>query len=259
MDDSPIRLEARHIYNFGLAIFTWHPARQDWVLLLTRLGKSHEYAGYWDLPYADVDYDEDRVFFAKQYMPGRLDDTGLVDLTENDWKDLDHYGEVIGRNTPLFWCDMSSAVNFEYRDEPGYERRNYVLVAPTGMKDKIRLGKEHATIFDATKWPTVRELQDEGQAHKTPMRPRVNTSLGFDLSTQQLKATVIQSDLTVVSDAKVDLSTRTLAPKYGITKGVLVNEAEGEVFAPVAMCVTSSWTVRKEKTPPRIRMCRAGP
>ncbi|KAK0621212.1 hypothetical protein B0T17DRAFT_494042 [Bombardia bombarda] len=58
--------------------------------------------------------------------------------------------------------------------------------------------------------------------------------LGFDLSTQQLKAIVIQSDLQVVSDAKVDFD-QDFGSKYGITKGVQVNEAEGEVFAPVAM------------------------
>ncbi|KAK0622870.1 hypothetical protein B0T14DRAFT_494442 [Immersiella caudata] len=68
--------------------------------------------------------------------------------------------------------------------------------------------------------------------------------LGFDLSTQQLKASltiesslaaiVVQSDLTVVSDAKVDFD-GDFGAKYGIKKGVQVNEAEGEVFAPVAM------------------------
>ncbi|KAK3401018.1 actin-like ATPase domain-containing protein [Sordaria brevicollis] len=58
--------------------------------------------------------------------------------------------------------------------------------------------------------------------------------LGFDLSTQQLKAIVIQSDLSVVSSAKVDFD-GDFSAKYGIKKGVQVNEAEGEVFAPVAM------------------------
>lgn len=58
--------------------------------------------------------------------------------------------------------------------------------------------------------------------------------LGFDLSTQQLKAIVIQSDLSVVSSAKVDFD-GDFGAKYGIKKGVQVNEAEGEVFAPVTM------------------------
>ncbi|KAH8894756.1 actin-like ATPase domain-containing protein [Thozetella sp. PMI_491] len=58
--------------------------------------------------------------------------------------------------------------------------------------------------------------------------------LGFDLSTQQLKAIVVQSDLQVVSEAKVDFD-GDFGVKYGIEKGVLVNEAEGEVFAPVAL------------------------
>lgn len=74
--------------------------------------------------------------------------------------------------------------------------------------------------------------------------------LGFDLSTQQLKgrqpslepeeeltifpAIVIRSDLTVVSDAKVDFD-GDFGSKYGIEKGVLKNEAEREVFAPVAL------------------------
>ncbi|KAK3942391.1 putative xylulose kinase [Diplogelasinospora grovesii] len=42
------------------------------------------------------------------------------------------------------------------------------------------------------------------------------------------------SDLTVLSDAKVDFDAD-FGSKYGITKGVLTNPAEGEVFAPVAM------------------------
>ncbi|KAF3770221.1 actin-like ATPase domain-containing protein [Cryphonectria parasitica EP155] len=58
--------------------------------------------------------------------------------------------------------------------------------------------------------------------------------LGFDLSTQQLKAIVIQSDLHVLSEAKVDFDAD-FGAQYGLTKGVLVNDAEGEVFAPVAM------------------------
>jgi xylulokinase len=45
---------------------------------------------------------------------------------------------------------------------------------------------------------------------------------------------VVQSDLTVVSDAKVDFD-QDFGSKYNIKKGVLLNEDEGEVFAPVAM------------------------
>lgn len=51
-------------------------------------------------------------------------------------------------------------------------------------------------------------------------------------------AIVIQSDLTVLSEAKVDFDAD-FGPQYGLTKGVLVNEAEGEVFAPVAMWLES--------------------
>ena len=47
-------------------------------------------------------------------------------------------------------------------------------------------------------------------------------------------AIVIQSDLSVVSSAKVDFD-GDFGAKYGIKKGVQLNEAEGEVFAPVAM------------------------
>ncbi|TVY53352.1 putative D-xylulose kinase A [Lachnellula cervina] len=57
--------------------------------------------------------------------------------------------------------------------------------------------------------------------------------LGFDLSTQQLKAIVITSSLKVLYEAKVDFDAD--LSKYGIKKGVNVNEAEREVFAPVAM------------------------
>ncbi|KAI1281301.1 xylulose kinase-like protein [Xylaria sp. FL0933] len=60
--------------------------------------------------------------------------------------------------------------------------------------------------------------------------------LGFDLSTQQLKAIVIASDLTVNTEAKVDFDAD-FGAKYGIKKGVRINEDEGEVYQPVAMWV----------------------
>ncbi|KAK4199061.1 putative xylulose kinase [Triangularia verruculosa] len=62
--------------------------------------------------------------------------------------------------------------------------------------------------------------------------------LGFDLSTQQLKAIVIQSDLSIVSSAKVDFD-QDFGAKYKIKKGVLVNKEEGEVFAPLALWLES--------------------
>jgi xylulokinase len=57
--------------------------------------------------------------------------------------------------------------------------------------------------------------------------------IGFDLSTQQLKGLVVNSDLKVVYIAKFDFD----ADSHGfpIKKGVLNNEAEHEVFAPVAL------------------------
>ncbi|KAI1820329.1 xylulose kinase-like protein [Xylaria intraflava] len=60
--------------------------------------------------------------------------------------------------------------------------------------------------------------------------------LGFDLSTQQLKAIVVASDLTVVSEAKVDFDAD-FGAKYAVKKGVRSNEDEGEVYQPVAMWV----------------------
>lgn len=44
----------------------------------------------------------------------------------------------------------------------------------------------------------------------------------------------MSSDLKVVSEAKVDFDAD-FGAKYGIAKGVLRNEDEGEVYAPVAM------------------------
>ncbi len=45
---------------------------------------------------------------------------------------------------------------------------------------------------------------------------------------------MIRSDLSVVSEARVDFDAD-LGARYGVRKGVLADEAEGEVFAPVAM------------------------
>ncbi|KAK3719457.1 hypothetical protein LTR37_004315 [Vermiconidia calcicola] len=57
--------------------------------------------------------------------------------------------------------------------------------------------------------------------------------MGFDLSTQQLKAIVVDSNLKLTQEAKVDFDAD--LGKYGIEKGVITNPAEGEVFAPPAM------------------------
>ncbi|KAF2173345.1 hypothetical protein M409DRAFT_17284 [Zasmidium cellare ATCC 36951] len=57
--------------------------------------------------------------------------------------------------------------------------------------------------------------------------------MGFDLSTQQLKGIVVDSNLKLIHEAKVDFDAD--LKKYGIEKGVLTNPAEGEVFAPPAM------------------------
>ncbi|OJJ44879.1 hypothetical protein ASPZODRAFT_70252 [Penicilliopsis zonata CBS 506.65] len=57
--------------------------------------------------------------------------------------------------------------------------------------------------------------------------------LGFDLSTQQLKGLVVTSELKVVHVAKFDLDADSRG--FAVHKGVLTNEAEHEVFAPVAL------------------------
>ena len=56
--------------------------------------------------------------------------------------------------------------------------------------------------------------------------------LGFDLSTQQLKGVAVTSDLKVVYEAKFDFDADSRG--YGTIKGVITNEAENEVYAPVA-------------------------
>src|SRR5271155_764660 len=57
--------------------------------------------------------------------------------------------------------------------------------------------------------------------------------LGFDLSTQQLKGIAVTSDLRKVHEAKFDFDADSKG--FNVRKGVLTNEEEHEVFAPVAM------------------------
>ncbi|KAL4941201.1 putative D-xylulose kinase A [Aspergillus oleicola] len=57
--------------------------------------------------------------------------------------------------------------------------------------------------------------------------------IGFDLSTQQLKGLVVNSDLKVVHVSIFDFDAHSHG--FPIKKGVLTNEAEHEVFAPVAL------------------------
>ena len=57
--------------------------------------------------------------------------------------------------------------------------------------------------------------------------------LGFDLSTQQLKALAVTSDLKVVYEAQFDFDVDSKG--FDVEKGVQTNEEECEVFAPVAL------------------------
>jgi xylulokinase len=57
--------------------------------------------------------------------------------------------------------------------------------------------------------------------------------LGFDLSTQQLKCLAVSSDLKVEASAIFDFDKDSHG--YSIHKGVIVNDSEHEVYAPVAL------------------------
>jgi len=65
--------------------------------------------------------------------------------------------------------------------------------------------------------------------------------LGFDLSTQQLKGLIVDSNLKLVTQAKFDFDADSKG--WDIRKGVLTNEAEKEVFAPVALWLQAIDTV----------------
>ena len=65
--------------------------------------------------------------------------------------------------------------------------------------------------------------------------------LGLDLSTQQLKGLVVDSSLKVVCNEKFDFDAD--AKGFGIEKGVMTNEAEHEVYAPVRMWLQALDTV----------------
>ena len=57
--------------------------------------------------------------------------------------------------------------------------------------------------------------------------------LGFDLSTQQLKGIIVNSDLHVQYEVKFDFDKESHG--FDVCKGVLTNDAENEVYAPVAL------------------------
>lgn len=77
-------------------------------------------------------------------------------------------------------------------------------------------------------------LQNHGQTFaKLQDTPTIQPDPVLILTRKKI-AIVIQSDLHVLSEAKVDFDAD-FGLQYGLTKGVLVNDDEGEVFAPVAM------------------------
>jgi len=57
--------------------------------------------------------------------------------------------------------------------------------------------------------------------------------LGLDLSTQQLKAITVTSELNVVCEAKFDFDVD--STYHEVEKGVITNDKEHEVYAPVSM------------------------
>ena len=57
--------------------------------------------------------------------------------------------------------------------------------------------------------------------------------LGFDLSTQQLKGLAVSADLKVEYEAQFDFDSDSQG--FDVTKGVITNDQEHEVYAPVAM------------------------
>lgn len=57
--------------------------------------------------------------------------------------------------------------------------------------------------------------------------------LGFDLSTQQLKALAVTAKLHVVCETKFDFDADSVG--FNIKNGVITNEEEHEVYAPVAL------------------------
>lgn len=59
--------------------------------------------------------------------------------------------------------------------------------------------------------------------------------LGLDCSTQALKAVLTTSSLRVISEYRVDFSKD--LPHYGTKSGVLVDEKDGSIMAPVKMYV----------------------
>ena len=72
-------------------------------------------------------------------------------------------------------------------------------------------------------------------AHSDPLY------LGFDLSTQQLKCIAVTPDLRVVNKVTYDFDADSKG--YGVHKGVLTNEEEHEVFAPVKLWLEAMDTV----------------
>lgn len=62
--------------------------------------------------------------------------------------------------------------------------------------------------------------------------------LGFDLSTQQLKVIVTNSQLKHIDSFHVEFDDK-FGTKYGVTKGVYSNERTGEIVSPVAMWLES--------------------
>ena len=68
--------------------------------------------------------------------------------------------------------------------------------------------------------------------------------LGFDLSTQLLKAIAVTSELQAAYTAVFDFDAD--ATGFNVSKGVLTNEMEHEVLAPVAMWIQAEDAVLQQ-------------
>ncbi|KAI5868072.1 cation efflux family-domain-containing protein [Durotheca rogersii] len=146
----------------------------------------------------------------------------------------------VRKHAQRVFSDITDGHEMELRDVSGVKSgQNYLVDLEVGVPSTwtvgdIRNAEEQIRTLIGSKVRGVRKIRIRFTPKEVTTGPKFDEFIAADVSPRS--TIVIASDLKVVSEAKVDFDAD-LGARYGVRKGVLADEAEGEVFAPVAMWV----------------------
>ncbi|KAI0194172.1 cation efflux family-domain-containing protein [Astrocystis sublimbata] len=159
---------------------------------------------------------------------------GLAELADRGIDD--EVKASVQKQAQTAMAEVSQGHEAELREVFGLKSgQNYlvdleVAVPGTWTVDDLQRIEDAIRIKVGGKVRGVRKVRVRFVSKERPVASKFDEFIAGDVTI------VVSSDLTVVAEAKVDFDAD-FGSKYGIKKGVRINEQEGEVYQPVAMWV----------------------